>query len=400
LFWLLPLLWIVVTASVLICYRIDIYRMWREPVLRFPIMVIESDDWGAGPAEQAAALDDIAALLGRFHDSSGQVPVMSLAVVLSVPDGQANGINNRSFKRTCLDAPPHELVLDALLRGQSEGAFSLQLHGSEHFWPETLLGSVDPAVRSWLSQSQLAWTEQLPSRLQSRWTDASSLPSRSLAKGAIDRAVREEVEIYKRVFGCTPSIVVPPTFIWTLDVERAWAANGIECIVTPGYRYTHLAADGSHVADGTRFANGDYSGSVTYVVRYDYFEPARGRDAAYALRSLRRASLEGRPCILENHRANFCMVPGVRKNSLDELERLIDGAMSLMPNIRFFSSHRLLSVLKSKDPQWIALRFQERFPFFWYRLRHAGRLWKLLKLSGLALPGELLMRWTLRSAQP
>jgi hypothetical protein len=26
---------------------------WREPVLRHPVLIIESDDWGPGPAQQA-----------------------------------------------------------------------------------------------------------------------------------------------------------------------------------------------------------------------------------------------------------------------------------------------------------------------------------------------------------
>ncbi|MDO9315428.1 MAG: hypothetical protein Q7T97_12865 [Burkholderiaceae bacterium] len=400
LLWTLPVLWLAALAAILLWYLRDIGRLWREPVLRCPVLVLESDDWGAGPPAQATALNDMAALLGGFQDTSGQVPVMSLAVVLSVPDGKAIAAEKGPYQRTCLDEPSLSTVLDALKQGEAEGVFSLQLHASEHFWPNTLMGSVDPKVRSWLSQPVPAWTEELPPHLQSRWTDASSLPSRSLPQHAVDLAVKEEIEIYKRVIGSTPRVVVPPTFIWTPYVERAWAANGIQCIVTPGQRYTFLAADGSHIADGAKFANGDCSGDITYLVRYDYFEPARGRDAGYALHALGRASSEGRPCILENHRVNFCRDTAVHRTSLEELEKLIAGALSLMPTIRFLSSCELLRVLKEQDPQWVARHFNERFPCFWRRLRHSGRLWKLLKLSGLALPGELLTRWALCSVKP
>lgn len=396
--WAVPLLWLAVMTVIVFWYRHDIDRLWREPALRYPVLVLESDDWGAGPLGQVAALDDLAALLCRFRDSSGHAPVMSLAVVLSVPDGKAIDAEAR-YQRTCLSEPALAVILDALKRGEAEGAFSLQLHGSEHFWPETLMEAVDPNVRSWLRQPSPASTEQLPPHLQSRWTDASSLPSRPLTGCVVDKAAREEVEIYKQVIGRAPSIVVPPTFLWTPDVERAWAANGITCVITPGQRYTLLAADGSHVADEARFANGDRHGDLIYLVRYDYFEPAKGRDADYALRALRRASSEGRPCTLENHRSNFCQDQGMRLHSLAELEKLIAGALILMPTVRFLSSGELLGVLTGRDSQWIALRFAERFPYFWQRLRHAGRLWKLLKLSGLALPGELLMRWALRSGR-
>ena len=397
LLWAVPLLWLALMVVIVFWYRHDIDRLWREPALRYPVLVLESDDWGAGPVGQGAALDDLAALLCRFRDSSGHAPVMSLAVVLCVPDGHAIEAEKTPYRRTCLDEPSLAVILDALKRGEAEGVFSLHLHGSEHFWPDTLMGTADPEVRSWLCQPSPAWTEQLPPHLQSRWTDASTLPSRPLAACAIDSAVRDEVEMYQRVIGCAPSIVVPPTFLWTPGVERAWAASGIACIITPGQRYTHLAADGSHVADEARFANGDRSGDLTYLVRYDYFEPAKGRDADHALRALRRASSEGRPCTLENHRSNFCRDPDLRMHSLAELEKLLAGALSLMPTVRFLSSRELLGVLTGRDPQWMALRFADRFPYFWQRLRHAGRLWKLLKLSGLALPGEWLMRWTSRS---
>ena len=46
--------WFVITGVLVILY---VWRgmiaTWREPVLRRPVLIIESDDWGAGPAEQA-----------------------------------------------------------------------------------------------------------------------------------------------------------------------------------------------------------------------------------------------------------------------------------------------------------------------------------------------------------
>lgn len=390
----LPLLWLGMVTAILYWYRRDIGRLWREPVLRWPILVLESDDWGAGPLAQASALDDVAAVLRRFRDSAGRRPVASLAVVLAVPDGKAMVEDGIVYRRICLDEPLLAPVLDALKRGEAEGTFSLQLHGLEHFWPETLMTSRDPQVQAWLRQPLPASTESLPPHLQSRWTDSSRLPSVPLAAADVQTAVRAEIETFRRVVGRVPTIVVPPTFVWTPVVERAWAANGIECVVTPGCRYTHRAVDGSNVEDRARFANGDSSEGITYLVRYDYFEPARGRDAAYALRALRRASSQGRPCVLENHRINFSREHPVRLQSLQQLEQLVSGALTQMPELRFLSSSDLFRILKDRDPQWIELRRFDRLPYFWQRLRHTGRLWKLLRLTGAALPGELLMRWT------
>ena len=127
-------------------------------------------------------------------------------------------------------------------------------------------------------------------------------------------------------------------------------------------------------------------------MRYDYFEPARGRDAAYALRALRRASAEGRPCVLENHRVNFCQDPAVHAHSLQELQQLLTGALAAAPALRFLSSGDLFRIYRTRDPQWIVTRRRDRFPFVWQRLGQTGRLWSLLRLTGAALPGELLIR--------
>ena len=390
------MLWFSAVAGVVALYRRDIHRLWREPVLRYPVLTVESDDWGAGPLVQASALHDIADVLRRFQDSAGRSPVMSLAVVLAVPDGPALCADSTAYQRRRLDDPLLAPVLDALKRGEAEGVFALQLHGLEHFWPETLMVSQDPRVESWLRENSLAATERLPSHLQSRWTDASSLPSTAWPEDAVHRAVKEEIVAYACVMGVKPTIVVPPTFVWTTVVERAWAANGIECVITPGCRYTSRGVDGSSIADGARFANGDSDGGVTYLVRYDYFEPARGRDADYALRALQRASAEGRPCVLENHRVNFCRETAECRNSLQELEKLVAGALKLKPDLRFLSSIDLLRVIKGRNPEWILSRWRERVPHLWQRLRHTGRLWKLLKISGAAWVGELLTRWVLR----
>lgn len=399
--WLyLPLLWLAMVAAIVLWYRRDIGRLWREPVLNRPVLVLESDDWGAGPPVQATALDEIAAVLRRFQDSAGRRPVVSLAVVLAMPDGQAIAADGTSYQRVGLDEPPLASVLDALKRGEAEGTFSLQLHGLEHFWPETLMASVDPQVQAWLRQPLPASTERLPAHLQSRWTNASSLPSGPLTDEAVERAVKEEIEVYVRTIGRAPIVVVPPTFVWTPAVERAWAAHGVECVITPGCRYTARAADGTSVTDGAQFANGDCAGGVTYLVRYDYFEPARGRDANYALRALRRATAEGRPCVLENHRVNFCGDAAVRADSLHELEKLVAGTLQLMPTARFLSSVDLYRVMTKRDRQWLREGFGERFPFLWQRLRNTGRLWKLLKLSGAAFPGEWLMRTIQRASAP
>jgi hypothetical protein len=398
----LALLWVLVNALIFVVYRRDLRRIWREPVFRQPILIIESDDWGAGPLSQADALDDIARVLQRHQDATGHAPVFNLALVLAVPDGPGMRTAG-AYRRVSLDDPMFSPVLAALRRGQSSGVFALQLHGMEHYWPQTLMNSQDVQVQGWLRQSAPAVTEQLPPHLQSRWVDAGRLPSTAHSEQAVRAAVAEEVLAYARIIGEAPRVVVPPTFVWTRVTEQAWAKQGLECIVTPGWRYTRRNTDGLPDGDEGPIVNGDQADGVTYLARSDYFEPVRGRDAAHALRALDRATSEGRPCLLENHRDNFIGDAQTRARSLCELDKLYRDALARHSDLRFMPSWQLACILRTRDARWLIDGTWERVPYAWTRLQRAGRLWKLMTLSGLTPVCALLMRLfgaPLPAAQP
>ena len=393
------LLWLGLNAACVVAYRRDLSRLWREPVLRHPILIIESDDWGAGPLVQAAALNDIARILAQHRDRTGRAPVFSLALVLAVPDGPAVAATG-TYQRVCLDAPLFAPILSALRQGQARGLFALQLHAMEHYWPEVLMASRDAGVAAWLRQPPPAATEGLPSHLQSRWVDAGRLPSSPHAAARIDDAVEQEVRAYQRILGTPPLVVVPPTFVWTRQTEHAWAAQGLEYIVTPGWRYTCRNADGLPGGDEGPIACGDRRGRITYLARTDYFEPVRGRDAAHALRCLQRAGSEGRPCLLENHRDNFIGDPRQAQHSLAELDKLYREALARHEDLRFLSSWELGCLMRERDPAWLVTRLRERLPFLWMRLRHRGRPRKLLTAPGLVPLAGLMLRAFVPAARP
>lgn len=384
-------LWVAAAALLVLLHWRRLGHLWREPVFRRPVLVLESDDWGAGPVCQAGALGAIADVLGRHRDGAGRHPVFSLALVLAVPDGDAIRASGR-YARVCLDDARLQPVLDALRAGASREVFALQLHGMEHFWPPTLMASPDDAVQAWLRQPPPGATESLPAHLQSRWVDARRLPSAAHAVGDIETAVAEEVDAFARIVGAAPVVVVPPTFVWTRAVERAWARQGLRCVVTPGWRYTARDAAGGACGDQGPIANGDRDGDLVYTARCDYFEPLRGRDAAHALRALALAAAQGRPCVLENHRDNFIVAdPQLRGRHLAELDALCRGALAALPALRFLSTAELAGVLRERDPAWLVSGWRERLPAAWARLRATGRLWRLARILGLAAIGSLVV---------
>jgi hypothetical protein len=375
-------LWLALHAAIGVRYRRDLRRLWREPVLRHPVLVLESDDWGAGPPPQADALRRIAGVLQRFRDRRGAAPSLNIALVLAVPDGPAIAMHG-AYRRVELDAPVFGPILDALRAGSDAGVFALQLHGLEHYWPPALMASADTRVQAWLRGPVPATTEALPSALQSRWVNAASLPSTPHDPAAVDAAVRDEVAVYARLFGQAPVVVVPPTFVWTTAVESAWARAGLQCVVTPGWRYVRRDADGLPGGDEGPLATGDRAGPLVYVARADYFEPARGRGAEHALRALRDCVAQGRACVLENHRDNFIGDAATCDASLAQLERLLAEALRACPSLRFLSTAELARAVRDRDPAFVHTRWRDRAPCLMQRLRRSGRPWTLMRLSGL-----------------
>lgn len=381
---LIPLAWLVLVAGILLWYRRELLALWREPVLKHPVLIIESDDWGAGPVEpQAQALNQLVDLLTQFKDCTGRHPVMTLAIVLAVPDGPAIRATGR-YHRITLEHPMFAPVLAAIERGRKAGVFALQLHGLEHYWPPALMASEDPAVRAWLEGDPPATTERLPSHLQSRWADASVLPSRPLSAEDIAQAVHEEVELYTRVFGERPRVAVPPTFVWNEAVEAAWAREGIEVVVTPGLRSACRNAEGLPDCDTGPLRNGQQGQGVTYVVRDDYFEPERGHLAARALESLSAKRQKARPCLLECHRSNLIAEETHRQTAFRQLHALISAALGLHSDIRFYSTEQLTGVFTpNRESNPSEPRFMEHAMAWCARVRLLSGLRPLAKLTGL-----------------
>lgn len=385
--WLLLLvcLWPAGMIGVLWLFRQPLLALWHEPMLGHPVLIFESDDWGAGPVlPQAQALANLTEVLCRHRDETGRPPVMTLALVLAVPDGEAIRASGVYCRRNLTD-PIFEPVRGALNRGRARGIFAFQLHGLEHYWPATLMTAPEAEVRSWRESALPPATESLPSPLQSRWTDARALPSRALPDDRIKAAIDEECHLFETLCDEPARVAVPPTFVWTIPVERAWADQGVEFVVTPGRRFGGRDGGGNPAVEGTTLRNGDQGVGVTYLVRDDYFEPERGHDAAKALAALDRKILTGRPCLLEIHRSNFITGGELASRALRELDKVLDQALARHAGLRFLTTLELGRILRDRPSDWMEYNPAARFACWRARSRDLPRFPKLAKLCGLSM---------------
>jgi hypothetical protein len=391
------MLWLLVSGAMIFLYaRREIIANWHEPVLRRPVLIIESDDWGAGPASQTAVLEEIACLLAGFSDCDGHQPVMTLGMVLATADG-AMIKSSRAYQRYLISTHTHRPLLDAISSGTGKGVFDVQLHGLEHFWPPALMAAseCDHSVRAWLDRSPDAFTEELPAPLQSRWVDASVLPARQLESENIKLAVKEEVAGFQAIFGCAPGVVVPPTFVWNAGVEQEWAAAGIGVIVTPGRRYETRDGAGKPAGEGYPLHNGQTGeNGIVYMVRDVYFEPSLGHKAVQALGALALKVELGRPALFETHRFNFLGADEKKEQSLEQLKGLLQGALIAWPSMAFLSTGKLAMVLKNRDPEWVEQGLLRRVHVWIRRLKELPRLRKLAWLTGWIVPAGLVWKLT------
>lgn len=382
-----------VWAGVLLAFAGPLAARWREPVLRHPVLIIESDDWGAGPLRQAEALSHLSAVLQRVRDRNGHPAVMTLGVVLEVPDGgRIAAAGGTEYHAMRLADARFDAVRTALTDGIEAGVFAPQLHGQCHYWPPTLLAAArtDPGVRDWLTSPEPASTEALPSPLQSRWVDASSLPSRPLDPADIQQATAREAADYAAIFGQAPAAAVATTFVWNDAVEAAWATAGVDVIITPGHRATCRNAAGQPGCVDATMLTGERSlAGQTYLVRDVYFEPALGHAPQRLVEGLRARARQGRACLAETHRFNFLQAPDA---SLAILEDGLNAVLASCPNVRFLSPLELAHAIRARSPDWIETRLLPRLVAWRARLEEVPRFRRVARLTGLALPLALLGR--------
>lgn len=324
-----------------------------EPALARPVLVLESDDWGAGDASQAVALNRLADLLESVRDADGHPAVMTIGLVSGFMDRSAWAAG-QGYVRCTLEDPGQMPILDALRDGLARGVFVIQWHGLEHYWPQSVMQTAQrPEVGAWLASA--APTEDLPRELQSRWTNAARLPSTALSRAEIEAAVAEEAALLQRLFGIVPEVAVPNTFLWTDEVEQSWAAHGVRFVITCGMRYSHYDARGNMRPDLIDLYNGARaSNGVSYLVRDVYFEPARGHVPENVVEEFAARTAMGRPCLIETHRFNY--LGASAESSLAALEMMLRKALRRFPLLRFASSQEVGDALLARDVNWVANR--------------------------------------------
>lgn len=376
-------------------YRREMQRMWHEPMLRRPVVIVESDDWGPAGAQDVSALESLIKMLEGQRDMQERAAVMTLGMLLSVPDREKLRVGNLDrYFRLGFDHRPFQALHATLMAGVEQGVFSLQLHGMEHYWPAALMARAtgDRYVRSWLLEGREQAASQLPADLQSRWTDASSLPSVDLPEHAIKAAVEEECREFAKVFGHAAKVAVPPTFVWNDTVEQAWSEAGIEVLIASPRRNTGRGIKGELIEDdGGSISNGMTSGSgLLYMVRNCYFEPELGHQVGDKVEEILMNSRMARPSLVESHHFNYAGSNARGVENIDKLGELLQTVRMRLPNVRFLATEELAKSIAEGREEILLRKPIERVRPWLTRMRHICGLEKRAWLSGIGLVATIV----------
>lgn len=386
--------WLLVQAVLLVAYRQALAARWREPVLRYPVVIFESDDWGAGPLDQENSLKNLREILVRFNDRVARTPVVTLGVILATADTQRiRNSGGAEYFSANLTEPVYAPLRDVMNGGVGQNVFALHLHGMEHYWPPALMRAAakDTSVRDWLQCDGIPGTEILPSALQARWTDASELPSRALAGATVRAAVAEEAGVFLACFNMRPRVAVATTFVWTEEVEAAWATEGIDVIITPGVRYTCRDAAGKPGGVDKHMLNGESSNSrQIYLVRDVYFEPSLGHTPERLVSDVKDRAMLGRPCLVEMHRFNFIGAADKCDASVRVLEAALEKLQRTFPEVRFMTSLELADAMRTRTPALLETKLTPRIRIWLRRIEQISGFAKLAKISGFAMPLRMI----------
>jgi len=357
---------------------------FRSRRVEGPVLVIESDDWGAirmpdttvyeslkksGLAVDQSSYDRVDCLesredvfsllevLDQIRNSSGSCPVFTLNMIMGNPDFKKIKADDFSrfhhedlrvsYDRYHGDSPVFEL-LEAVKRG----VVVPQFHGREHLnlglWLHDLSHSY--------SQTRLAFdhgfyglTTKTSSGVQKNYLAAywaerhSDLPE-------MRASMEDGIRIFRDVFGFTPKTMVPPNYVLPEELECVAARNGISAI--QGQRGQLVPNPGDRSARIRRSYTGEKNSfGQIYMVRNVKFEPFENPSKDWVSSGLKEVSSAfslGVPAIVSTHRANY--VSGLssanRQNSLVLLDQFLRQVVQRWPDTVFMSSDSLASMLE------------------------------------------------------
>jgi hypothetical protein len=364
---------------------VETYANARGRGLAEPVVVFESDDWGATRLRDAASrcvlaahgidvdssaydrvdtlesredLDRLFCVLASHRDEHGRAPAFTANVVMGNPDFET--IEREDFSRyshepvwRSYERAHGESLRDVWREGIDAGVCLPQLHGREHvhvpLWLRDLRGG-HRQTRAAFDAGYFAHNTATGSRFRRNYLACCWAESEDDIAYA-EKAIEEGLDLFESAFGYRSDSFVACNYVLPEALEPVLARRRVRHIQT---QRAHLAPRGRYERPRVkrRFTGQTNADGQTFGVRNVSFEPFEAQgDASLdgALAAIKRAFRLRRPAIVCSHRANY--VGGIsahnRDRSLRSLDQLLAAILREWPAVRFITTPELAALLRA-----------------------------------------------------
>lgn len=353
--------------------RLNLKAGWRS---ENPVLVIESDDWGAehipsrdilkkSPGlgenlseydfdglESTEDIEELCATLRTYRNAKGNSAVITANFIMANPDYrqiQKNNFKKFIYKRID-DGFNHETDIATLWKSYRKaidsGVFVPQFHGLLHFnvknWMERLQNH-DPDTINAFNLTMIGG-EQEDFGIGIRGME----PAYHTTEDELHPLIEEGMKIFKVVFGFTSFTSIAPCYAWiSPQTELLFTEFGIRAVQGKEFQY---------LPDGTMEPHytGQYGpGGILYLTRNCILEPTVGKTTADGcFEQIVFAFKNKLPAIICSHRINYTsrVDRRVRNLGLKILSDVLRKVVQYFPEVEFLSSEQLAKrILKASD---------------------------------------------------
>lgn len=355
---------------------------------RRKIVVFESDDWGSirmpslqtFRALQQAGLDltsgsgavynqndtlasaeDLESLFNTFRkiqNSFNKKPVFTAVSLTANPDFERIEASDfqeyhyEPFTQT-LDRYDRSSAFDLWNEGREEGYFIPEFHGREHL----NVGQWMRALQSGDKETHTAFEHRFwgfKPKVGFRYQSAFYLDQPEDI-GLQQRAIREGIELFKKIHGSAPSFFVTPNGPINNTLHQTTTKKGIRFI--SGSRIQKESLGHGKTRTRIHWLGQKNKHGQRYITRNAFFEPnLEEKDWVNScLKEINIAFQWHKPAIISSHRFNYIggLNEANRTNGLQALEELLSSICKRWPEVEFMSTTEMGKSLFQKGDKKI-----------------------------------------------
>ena len=358
------------------------------PTVRKKIVVIECDDYGGTRMPSAAVLEklaadgvqvdrsrynlldtledkeDLAQLFETLHgvkDTNGSPAIMSPFVNVANPDFEKIAAADyqqyyyEPFTETLKKYGRHTDTMIVWKQGMDAGIFTPEFHGREHItvqpWMQKLQEGNQQLKRAFKEGFiAVGGIEGIPDEMQ-EFRPAFYFTSEN-QKDFLHQSIKEGVELFKVLFGYTPSSFMPSNSVFHPDFEKTVYETGIPFLVV-AHKNATPDQDGNLGFTNFSFRQKIKKEQLNFYVRNCAFEPSDEKHTSIdtTLLQVSAAFRWKKPAIISTHRVNFVggMSRQNREKGMKELLLLLKAIVKRWPDVSFMSTANMLKEVERSN---------------------------------------------------